>query len=649
MVLTDREFFEKAINYDYPGFKEIQKYSELCDFATCRRLLAEAVRMIFNPKPYFSVHPEKYNAEAVIERAEKACRHYMESVCIPMDFKGGPIDWFANPTENGYKEWTWQLSRHAELVTLAKAYLATKEVRYKDAAAEILNSWFEAADAPAIGTSGYDTMCWRTIECGIRAGWNWPIVINTFVPVWDDDTVCNLCKSIYEHGMRLRNDYTTGNWLIMEMNGLCHIGVFFPFLKDSCEWYDFAMKMLDAELSLQLYPDKAQYELTPNYQGVIITNYLLAIKTARAYGKTVPDSMLKAIERACEYYIHIMTPDRRIISTNDGNHFKRDHVPTLLSEYAKEFPDNPAFKWLYGEEGGIEPCKDYIFDYAGFASLRTDWSENAVMVFFDGGPFGRAHQHEDKLALSLWADGKEILPDPGGYAYDDSPMRHHILDTFSHNTAAVDGMAQSRRRNYVWHNEDIKIKSGLKYKLGDEVDVLSALYDEGYGSEGMSDVTHKRNIYFLKKCGTLRPFVIVVDRFTALDEKSHNYDVMWHIDAESLTSKGLFVHADTLRISVSRTPSLNSGLEVCYGRTFPTLQGWYANSMKQGDFRPIYAATYKLCEKSTRLVTVLYPDGGDNTGVCRVSAVSGLCDTEIRFYDDSGKEYIFDEKDYIPE
>ena len=46
---------------------------------------------------------------------------------------------------------------------------------------------------------------------------------------------------------------------------------------------------------------------------------------------------------------------------------------------------------------------------------------------------------------------------------------------------------------------------------------------------------------------------------------------------------------------------------------------------------------------------MLYPDGGESTGVCRVSAESGLCDTEIRFYDDSGKEYLFDEKDYIPE
>ena len=30
MVLADREFFEKAINYDYPGFEEKRVAAEVC-------------------------------------------------------------------------------------------------------------------------------------------------------------------------------------------------------------------------------------------------------------------------------------------------------------------------------------------------------------------------------------------------------------------------------------------------------------------------------------------------------------------------------------------------------------------------------------------------------------------------------------------
>ncbi len=649
MVLTDKNFFDNAVNYDHPGFEEIRKYAQKGDYISCRHLLSAAFKECLRPELYFGTQKEKYDRASILEDAERACRHYMVSVRTPMDFKGGRVDWFANPTYNGYKEWTWQLSRHAELVTLSKAYLLTQEKRYADAAAELLNSWFEQADAPELGTSGYDTLCWRTIECGIRAGWTWPIMINALVPVWDDDTVCNLCKSIYEHGMRLRNDYTVGNWRIMEMNGLCHIGLFFPFLKSADEWYSFAMDMLNSELSEQIYPDKAQYELTPNYQRVIIINYLLAINTALAYEKALPEGMLETIEGAIEYYIHVMSPSRTIISTNDGNEHAREHVPTLIREYCDLFPSNKTFRWLYGLEGGEEPSKDYIFDYAGIATLRTDWSEDAVMLYFDGGVFGKAHQHEDKLSLVLCADGREILVDPGGYAYDDSPMRMHILESASHNTVLVDGMGQNRRSGYEWKSEDIRKKTDMKYSLSDEVDVLSAFYDEGYGENKEMCARHERKVLFVKKQPSLRPFVIVIDRLYSLDEIEHCYDVLWHIDSQSLAANGLSVKADNLRILVGCDDAEKVGLEICRGRKKPSMQGWTANSMKQGDYRPIYAAIHKLWAKDMRHVTVLYPDGGDSVGVCSVEAGAEIADTKITLCTDDGQRIVLDENDYTIE
>ncbi len=646
MILTDKYFFDNVINYSYPGLEEMQILAASGKYSECRRFLADFFRKLLKPDLYFSTQRELRYSEKLISEAEKACRHYMVSVRIPMDFKGEKVDWFANPTLNGYKEWTWQLNRHNELVNLARAYLVSKEERYIEASAELLNSWFEQADAPKIGTSGYDTLCWRTIECGIRAGWTWPIVINTFVPVWDDDTVCNLCKSIYEHGIRLRNDYTANNWLIMEMNGLCHIGLFFPFLKDADEWYGFAMDLLNAELSAQIYPDKAHYEITPNYQRVIIINYLLTIKTARAYGKQVPDTMLKSIEKAVEYYIHMMTPSRRLISTNDGNEYERPHVPELIAEYVECFPDNKMFKWLYGKPGGIEPCKDYIFNYAGNATLRTDWSENAVMLFFDGGVFGKGHQHEDKLSVVLCADGKEILVDAGGYAYDDSPMRKYVLESASHNTVLVDGKGQNRRKNYEWKPEDIKKKSDLKYMLSEKVDFLWSFYNEGYGDDKENIARHERSVFFVKKLGELRPFVIVTDRLYSLDAKEHCYDVMWHIDVDCISISGLDVRADNLRILVGNEEAEETALEVCRGRKFPSMKGWTADSMKQGDYRPIYTATYKVTGKNVRHITVLYPDGGNKSGICKVTGSNKIADNEICIFTDTGNKYTFNEDKY---
>lgn len=75
-----------------------------------------------------------------------ACRrfknHVMISVGTACDFgKEGPVDWKANPTENQYKEWTWQLNRRHELKLLAHQYHMDPDPQYAQTAAELFTSW----------------------------------------------------------------------------------------------------------------------------------------------------------------------------------------------------------------------------------------------------------------------------------------------------------------------------------------------------------------------------------------------------------------------------------------------------------------------------------------------------------------------------
>ena len=78
------------------------------------------------------------------------------------------------------KEWTWQLSRHNDIKLLAHEYNKTKNEKLAYAAAELMDSWMKQAVCPDADCVGYKTKCWRTIECGIRMGANWPYILFTF-------------------------------------------------------------------------------------------------------------------------------------------------------------------------------------------------------------------------------------------------------------------------------------------------------------------------------------------------------------------------------------------------------------------------------------------------------------------------------------
>ena len=99
----------------------------------------------------------------------------------------------------------------------------------------------------------------------------------------------------------------------------------------------------------------------------------------------------------------------------------------------------------------------------------------------DAAPFGRGHQHEDKLNLLIYAQGKYLLTEGGNYAYDDSEMRRYCLSSRAHNTVLVDHKGQNRRASYVWEDSDIEKLSGMKWGIGDSCDWAEGCYDGAYG------------------------------------------------------------------------------------------------------------------------------------------------------------------------
>ena len=262
-ILSDKDFFDTL---DTAMLPEICECARNEDFITARKLFSDHVRNSVDPQKYFSIDkkiPKPKLSAALKETAERALRHELRSCGVTMKF-GEKIDWFANPTFNQYKEWTWQLSRHSELKALAEAYRATGEERYAQGCVELFDSWVKQAIRPEPEERAGATLCWRTIECGNRMGLIWQDILHSLIhsPAFTDDIIIDWYKSVYEHAIRLRTHYTKGNWLIHEINGLAQIGILYPEFKDAREWTDFSVSKLDEELDLQVYPDSFQYELT---------------------------------------------------------------------------------------------------------------------------------------------------------------------------------------------------------------------------------------------------------------------------------------------------------------------------------------------------------------------------------------------------
>lgn len=646
--MNEMKFFRECLNLDYKGMEDVKEAVHAEDYDMARKAFASYIRSTLEPERFFSV-PYEEPENAYLLPGETACQacerivndHVMVAVGVPYDFgKEKEPDWSANPTDNQYEEWTWQFNRHPEFKLLAHEYQTTGDLRYAKRAVELFESWYHQASYPG-DVSGYDTRCWRTIECGIRMGANWPYMLFALyrTEVFTDQVLTDWYCSVWEHGRRLYKNHTHGNWLIMEMNGLAQIGILYPQLKESETWLSAALNCLENELERQVYPDGFQYELSTIYHEVVVNNYQRVIETAKAFGIPVSKLILKKLENASMIDVKLMMPNRRIPNINDGKWFCSKY---LLERKHRILPGIPEFEWILsdGARGEKPSYESLALPYSGFMVMRNGWGQDASWALFDGGPFGRGHQHEDKLSVLIYAGGKVLITEGGNYAYDNSKMREYVLSTRAHNTVMVDGMGQNRRKDYHWGDDDIRKKADLTWSTGTDFDYAESTYGQGYGPEADKSITHNRCIYFVKKAAAgLPPFFITVDRLRS--ERERSYQVLWHVNSEDpvISSYGVDLRDITIFVS-GREPYL----EVVRGQKEPEWQGFVSLGQRQGEYEPVNCVRTNIKGMNERIVTILLPKTGDNP-VVSAEAGWNVEDDSIILHMADGSKQIFHERE----
>ena len=655
MYITDERFFCEEISGDYPELASIAQTYRENGLEAAEKQLADFVRGFMRPDDYFKIpYYERENEWALASdddfaAAEKILSGEIRSCSVSFKFPDTKhIDWEFNPTFNGYKEWTWQISRHHEWRCLGHCYRETGDEKYTIAFVDFLMSWCEQAVFSDSDGSGA-TKCWRTIEAGIRMNKNWHYAFHAFLssPYMTDHVITTYIKSIWDHGYRLRSKASNGNWLIMEMAGLSHIGMLYPFLKNASEWADYAFDRLATELDIQVYPDGFQYELSTNYHDVVVQNYHWVLCTAEAIGYKVSDTLKRNLESMFELDINISCPDRKYPDLNDGG---RSDVRFWCNMGRKYFPDNLGILYFAtdGKEGSLPDHTSIALPYAGQTYMRTGWGEKDLWCFMDAGPFGRAHQHEDKLNILMFAYGKNVMPDSGNYAYDTSDMRRFVLGTYSHNCGLVDDLGQNRRNSYKWLPEMIGQRSDMKWMLSSSVDAVEGIYSEGYGPD-LTAVTHKRKAIFFKKgIGGSLPFVLVSDRYLSGDQNEHKFATSYQMDIQPYTVDGKIFTADhgdgvTMSIISSIVP------EVIVAQKEPYFIGWrkrFGADSESFEHSPAPCLQYVARGKEKRIVTLLYPSNDGRISISEVIASDCVNDTSVTLIIDA-KSYTIDENDYV--
>ena len=309
----------------------------------------------------------------------------------------------------------------------------------------------------------------------------------------------------------------------------------------------------------------------------------------------------------------------------------------------KLFPNNKMFQWFAtgGKEGTAPDFLSYAFPYAGAVTFRSDWSGDAVWGYMDCSPFGRSHQHEDKLNFLLSAYGKKMIVEAGIYDYDSSEMRKYVLSTRSHNTILIDGKEQNTRCTYRWHPADINKKADFKHSFTPSIDMAQAKYTNGYGPAKSRDMTtHERTLLFFKHVQGLPPFFVCIDILKAPDKRERSYDLLWHLEESKLAITGTSFTADFGNgIRLAATFSDDAASIVDMKGSHAPYQGWMPiRPSGPHEHRPIPTPVLKgRFTGAKRIVSVLCPYKETNP-IAGVSASENPDDTGFTLLLKDGKK-----------
>lgn len=448
--------------------------------------------------------------ERATRDADDLCRHEIRILNYEPVSLGNDIDWHRDPiTGQTWERQFWadyrpehdpkgrdskrihELNRHQHLPRLAKAWWLTGNERYASEAVSQLNGWIDQ-------NATHRGINWQSsLEIAIRSiSWMWTMFLLQESPSFDRVSAQRIGDSLFgqlEHVFRHTSRYSSPNThLIGEASALFIAGMVFQDHPRAAQWLEHGAAVLAGEAEAQVLNDGVHGELSSYYHCYALDFYLQVQVLADRNRYRLPDPVRERVFKMLRFLAHLTRPDGVVplIGDDDGG-----RALSLTAGTYRSFNDGLCLgailfhqgEWKQQARGFFEESlwflgsgayDEYLdlecvtppenhahFPDAGYTIQRTGWGVYDSQLIFDHGGQGMCtggHAHADALSLSLFGGGRELLVDPGTFAYNGAPeWREYFRSTQAHNTVEIDGRNQAESGGTFRWNTRWSAKAGF--------------------------------------------------------------------------------------------------------------------------------------------------------------------------------------------
>ena len=531
------------------SLKKVNWYADLMERIEDKGTRVKAEELLAHKFSFFSLEKEPFGNEINWHKDYKSGKQSPLVYSKSIDYR--------DYERIGDIKHIWEVNRHHHLIVLAKEYYLSGEQRYKNEVIQQIKSWIKAN--PYMKGVNWES----SLELGIRLiSWSW---VWNFIGDLDEEFKKVWLECIYKHcyviSKNLSSYSSANNHLIGEAAGLFIACIVWPFEKKSAVWVKKSFDVLVAEMEKQNYADGVNKEQAISYQQFVLDFFILAGLLGEKNNIKFPENYWQRIEKMIEFVASIIDKNGSVPNIGDAD----DGYAVILSE--KEWFnicqsliatgavlfkrgdfksksngfDEKSF-WLLGvdgfekfnalEEKRFETIKK--FDEGGYYVIGSnDGKDDEIKAVFDCGPLGylslAAHGHADALSFTLSIGGREVIVDPGTYAYHtQKEWREYFRGTSAHNTIRINKKNQSvSGGNFMWLKK--ARASLLDWKSDNQNDFVKGEHN-GY-MRFKDPVKHEREILFNKVSRSFK----IIDRIKACN--SHYIEQFFHFSEECSVRK----------------------------------------------------------------------------------------------------------------
>jgi hypothetical protein len=321
------------------------------------------------------------------------------------------------------------------------------------------------------------------------------------------------------------------------------------------------------------------------------------------------------------YIAHSMSPTGYRILNNDGD---KGSDRDLILSGAKKFDKS---EWEYiasNAKSGDKPIDgpSWFYPWAGQLISRSGYDTEAHWSFFDVGPWGSGHQHNDKMHISITAYGRDLLVDAGRFAYTGEvaeKFRGYAKGTQGHNAVLIDGKGQKPDVKVV-----DQVLSDDHVKITPEFDYAWSSFDQFYDIE---NVKHTRSLMYVRG-----KFWVIVDKIDIDAPRTIETLWHWHPDNEVEVGKkrATSTKNDKGNLKVIPIGKAKWKITEIQGQESPEIQGWY--SPEYNMYAPNIATIYSTkIKKSQTFIWLLLPFQSEEPGlsISKVAEESGRVSLQV--------------------